>query len=108
MKENALKKLLDNNKTAIGTMLHEVRSHAFPVVLADLGFDFVFVDMEHGSYDMETVAALLMITRLTGMTPLVRVADLQYHLIARCLDAGAQGIMVPRVETRQQVERIIY
>lgn len=107
MKDNRLKRLLNNGEVVIGTMLQELRTPAIPLLLADVGFDFLFIDMEHGAHNMETVADLLKIIRLTGMTPLVRVPDLQYHLIARCLDAGAQGIMVPRIETRDQVEEIV-
>ena len=107
MKDNVMRKTLSEGKVVIGTMLQELRSPAIPLVLSDIGFDFLFIDMEHGAHTMETVADLIKITRLSGMTPLVRVPDLQYHFIARCLDAGAQGIMVPRVETREQVERII-
>ena len=107
MKDNVLKRSLDDGKVVIGTMLQELRTPAIPLLLADVGFDFLFIDMEHGAHNMETVADLLKIIRLTGMTPLVRVPDLQYHLIARCLDAGAQGIMVPRIETREQVEEIV-
>ena len=98
---------MENGRVAIGTMLQESRSPAFPLLLADVGFDFLFIDMEHGAHNMETAADLLKITRLTGMTALVRVPDLQYHLIARCLDAGAQGFMAPRIESKQQAEKAV-
>lgn len=107
MKDNLLRKALNEGRVVIGTMLQELRTPAIPMLLADVGYDFIFIDMEHGAHNMETVADLIKVTRLTGMTPLVRVPDLQYHFIARCLDAGAQGIMVPRVETRKQVEEIV-
>lgn len=107
MKDNALRRILQSGKPAFGTMLQELRSPAVPILLGDVGFDFLFIDMEHGAFNMETVADLLKVIRLTGLTALVRVPDLQYHLIARCLDAGAQGVMVPRIETREQVERVV-
>jgi 2-keto-3-deoxy-L-rhamnonate aldolase RhmA len=88
-------------------MISEIRSPAIAMVLADAGFDFVFIDMEHGAYDMETVADIMKVARLAGIVPLVRVPDALYHLIARVLDAGAMGVMVPRVETRQTVERAV-
>ena len=50
---------------------------------------------------------MVKVARGTKVVPLVRVPDDLYHLMARVLDAGAMGIMVPRVETREQVERII-
>lgn len=107
MKDNELRKSLNNGRIVIGTMLQELRSPAVPMLLADIGFDFIFIDMEHGAFNMETVADLLKITRLSGITPLVRVPNLEYHLIARCLDAGAQGFMVPRIETREQAQMAV-
>ncbi|MBU4349071.1 hypothetical protein KJ830_00945 [bacterium] len=41
------------------------------------------------------------------MTSLVRVSDVQYHLVTCCLDAGARGIMDPRIEIREQIEEIV-
>jgi 2-dehydro-3-deoxyglucarate aldolase/4-hydroxy-2-oxoheptanedioate aldolase len=75
--------------------------------MALAGCDFLFFDMEHGPFDLETIADMVRITRLAGVTPLVRVPDARYDLLCRPLDLGAQGIMIPRVETRAQVECVI-
>jgi len=107
MIKNILKAKLKKGEPVFGTMMQELRSPAVPMILANAGFDFIFIDMEHGAHTMETVADLIKVTRLAGMTPLVRVPDLQYHFIARCLDAGAQGFMVPRIETREQAEKAV-
>ncbi len=107
MRKNATREALQQGKTVFGTMLQELRSPAIPQVMATAGFDFIFIDMEHGAFNWETMADMVKVTRLTGMTPFVRVSDDQYHLIARVLDAGAQGIMVPRVESREQVENVV-
>lgn len=107
MRKNAIRQALQEGKTVFGTMIQEMRTPAVPELMATAGFDFIFIDMEHGAFNMETVADLIKVTRLTGMTPLVRVSDDQYHLIARVLDAGAQGIMVPRVERRDRVKKIV-
>jgi 2-dehydro-3-deoxyglucarate aldolase/4-hydroxy-2-oxoheptanedioate aldolase len=107
MKANALRALLAGGKTAYGTMIGDLRSPTVPQIMAQAGFDFVFFDMEHGPYDLETVADLVRVARLSGITPLVRVPDTGYHLMCRPLDLGAQGIMIPRIETRAQVEYIV-
>lgn len=107
MKDNELRKSLNKGKVVIGTMLQELRSPAVPILFANVGFDFIFIDMEHGAFNMETVSDLLKVIRLSGITPLVRVPNLEYHLISRCLDAGAQGFMVPRIETREQAEKAV-
>ena len=107
MRPNRLRAILSGGKPAFGTMIQEMSSTVLPILLANAGFDFAFIDMEHGPFDLGGVTELIRTLRLTGMTPLVRVPDGQYHLIARVLDAGAEGFMVPRVETRAQVEYIL-
>jgi 2-keto-3-deoxy-L-rhamnonate aldolase RhmA len=107
MRPNRLRSILAAGKPAYGTMIQEMTSTVLPILLANAGFDFAFIDMEHGPFSLESATELIRTLRLTGMTPLVRVPDGQYHLIARVLDAGAEGFMVPRVETRAQVEYIV-
>jgi 2-keto-3-deoxy-L-rhamnonate aldolase RhmA len=107
MKTNALRQLLSRGETAYGTMIQDVRSPAIGQIMALAGCDFVFFDMEHGPFTLETIADMVRVTRMAGLTPLVRVPDAQYHLLCRPLDLGAQGIMIPRVETRTQVEYIV-
>jgi 2-keto-3-deoxy-L-rhamnonate aldolase RhmA len=107
MRINALRSLLSQGKPAYGTMIQDVRTPSIGQIMALAGCDFVFFDMEHGPFNLETVADMVRVTRLSGITPLVRVPDAEYHLICRVLDLGAQGIMVPRVETQAQVEQIV-
>ena len=107
MKSNALRNWLQEGKPAYGTMIQEVRTTAIAQIMALAGCDFLFFDMEHGPFGIESIADMVRATRLVGLTPLVRVPDDEYHLMCRVLDLGAQGIMIPRVETRAQVERIV-
>jgi 2-keto-3-deoxy-L-rhamnonate aldolase RhmA len=107
MKPNALRKLLIQGKPAYGTMIQDLRTPSIGQIMAQAGCDFLFFDMEHGPYNLETIADMVRVTRLSGVTPLVRVPDARYHLISRVLDLGAQGIMIPRVETKAQVEYIV-
>jgi 2-keto-3-deoxy-L-rhamnonate aldolase RhmA len=107
MKPNALRHLLRQGKTVYGTMVQAVRIPAIGQLMKRAGCDFLFFDMEHGAFSIETIADLVQVTRLSEVTPLVRVPNDEYHLMARALDAGAQGLMIPRVETRAQVEYIV-
>jgi 2-keto-3-deoxy-L-rhamnonate aldolase RhmA len=107
MRPNALRTKLEQGKPVYGTMAQAVRLPALGQIMALAGCDFLFFDMEHGPFTIETIADMVQITRLAGVTPLVRVPNDAYHLMARPLDAGAQGIMIPRVETKAQVEHII-
>ena len=84
-----------------------LRSPELPRLYAAAGLDWVFIDTEHGCYDLETVQDLIRTSLLTPLTPIVRVADLQYSLIARALDVGAEGIILPRVESPELLERAV-
>jgi 2-keto-3-deoxy-L-rhamnonate aldolase RhmA len=107
MRPNRLRQILSLGQPAYGTMIQDLRSPSVAQIMAQAGYDFLFVDMEHGPFSFETVADIVRVARLVGIAPLVRVPDGEYHLIARTLDLGAQGFMVPRVETRAQVEHIV-
>jgi len=107
LRENRVKRALKQGRVVIGTMISEMRSPAIAQIMAGAGFDFIFIDMEHGAYTIETVADLIKVARLTGIVPLVRVPDPHYFLLSRPLDAGAMGLMVPRVEDLATVEHIV-
>lgn len=107
MRANALRDKLQQGEPVYGTMIQAVPMPAVAQVMALAGCDFIFFDMEHGPFTMETIASMVQVARLSGVTPLVRVPNDEYHLMVRPLDAGAQGIMIPRVETRAQVEQIM-
>ena len=67
------------------------------------GVDCVLVDTEHMPVGIETLRRTLAACRTADLPCIVRVPDAVYSLISRTLDAGADGIMVPRVETLEQV-----
>jgi hypothetical protein len=90
MRDNIVRAKLKRGEPVIGTMVTDFSSPAIALLLADAGFDFFFIDMEHGVYDLETVATIIRVARLANIVPLVRVPDAEYHLIARALDAGAK------------------
>lgn len=105
MRDNVVRAKLKRGESVYGMMITEFASPALPMILADAGLDFFILDMEHGAFTLPSALAILQTARLAHITPLVRVPDGLYHLIAPVLDAGAQGIVVPRVETRAVAER---
>ena len=107
MRTNEVKRSLQAGEVVIGTFIQEVRTPAIAQIFADIGFDFFFIDMEHGAHDLIVAADIAKIARLEGICPLVRVPDVRYAPLGRIFDIGALGLMVPRVETREQVEEIV-
>ena len=107
MRDNVVRAKLKRGEPVFGMMLTEFDNPALAKILADAGFDFFILDLEHGAYSLPTAAPIVQMARLANITPIVRVTDGLYHLIAPVLDAGAQGILVPRVETREVAERSV-
>jgi len=104
---NKTKAKLAAGELCVGTMLVEIRQPGIMTMLANGGFDFVLVDNEHGPFAIETVAELCRAARSEGVTPIVRIPELTYAHVAQSLDGGAQGIMLPRVVARAQVEECV-
>ena len=107
MKVNSLKEVLGSGGIAAGIMVRNSRDAEIGMLMKRAGVDFVLIDNEHSAMSLETLGMLCTVFRLAGVPPIVRVPDADYHLIAQRLDAGAQGIMVPRVKTRAEVEHIV-
>ncbi|HZQ90936.1 MAG TPA: aldolase/citrate lyase family protein [Terriglobales bacterium] len=104
---NVTKQKLKNGEHVFGISIGEMRSITLPKILAGLGFDFLFLDMEHGAEGWETISELVWASRCAGIAPIVRVPDTERFYISRALDIGAQGVIVPRVETGEQVDTIV-
>jgi 2-keto-3-deoxy-L-rhamnonate aldolase RhmA len=98
MRPNRTKQRLREGKIALGSAMIQFQSAEVPRMFAEAGLDWIFIDGEHGCFTIETVQDLVRASLMTTITPVVRVADLQYSLIARALDMGAEGIIFPRVE----------
>jgi 2-dehydro-3-deoxyglucarate aldolase/4-hydroxy-2-oxoheptanedioate aldolase len=98
MRVNHTREKLAQGGTVFGSGLQVYRSPEIARTFAAAGFDYVFIDMEHGHFDLETVADMIKASHSCGITPIVRVCELLYSLVARLLDAGADGIILPRVE----------
>jgi 2-keto-3-deoxy-L-rhamnonate aldolase RhmA len=107
MRKNTVKQALAEGKVQFGTGFGQLRSADVPRILAAAGFHWAFIDTEHGGFDLETVQDICRVSNLVGFCPIVRVADMQYSLAARALDCGAQGIIFPRVESPELLEKAV-
>src|SRR3954451_3304545 len=107
MRTNPVKKKLRAGGTALGTMIFEFATTGIARIAAAAGAEFILFDMEHTGWSMETIRQLLATTRAAALVPLVRVPATEYHFLARVLDVGAMGLMVPMVESGEQARVIV-
>lgn len=103
----SLKAKFDNCEKVVGTTMLMLKN---PVLLEKMvcpELDFILMDTEHGFFDTQNVIPMLHTCRMLGMPSFVRVQDSEYHLIAKAIDMGADGVMIPRVETLEQIKTVI-
>ncbi len=85
-------------------MVFEFFSPGLPQICRNAGAEFVLYDMEHTGLEFETLKTQLALCRGLDLVPMARVPRGDYHFIARALDIGALGVMVPMVGTRAEAE----
>ncbi len=93
-------------RLAVGLGLRQARTVDIAQIGKTAGFDWLFIDCEHNSMDTDVAAQIASASLAIGITPVVRVAGKEHWLSSRILDNGAQGIVVPHVETELEAKRI--
>ncbi|HEY5899037.1 MAG TPA: aldolase/citrate lyase family protein [Burkholderiales bacterium] len=93
-------------KLAVGLGVRNARTVDVAQIGKTCGFDWLFIDCEHSSMDLDTAAQISSASLAVGITPLVRVAGLEHWHASRILDNGAQGIVVPHVDSAGEAQRV--
>ena len=106
MKKNRVKELWREGKAAIGTWL-VLGSPITAEIMANLGFDWLVIDTEHGSIDIGTTQSIIQAINTTDTVPMVRVPWNDPMPIKRALDAGAYGLVIPMVNSREEAIRAV-
>ena len=101
----------DKNKTIrecnLGVMLSEFANPNIVRVLAKGGYEFIIIDDEHGYFDLSQVAAIVALAESRGIPIMVRIPGVTRDYITKILDMGAEGILVPMVNTPEQAKEIV-
>ena len=103
---NKLRMALLNNELSIGTWI-QIGHPAVAEILARVGYDWICVDMEHGSIDIESLTHLFRAIEANDVVPIARLPMNDPIWIRRSLDAGAMGLIIPMVNTAQEIESAI-
>lgn len=110
MRKNKTLDLLQQGKPAYGLWLHSHHFHIARILAAQNLLDWLLVDMEHTPVDLSTSAMILASIADVSMgqcTPLARIATGTIDKIKQALDAGAQGIIVPMVNTAEEARAVV-
>ena len=102
----SLRDKLNNKEIIIGSWV-TLPDPAIVEIMAKAEFDWLAIDMEHSSLSMSQAQELIRIINLSNCVPLVRVMDNNPATIKRFMDMGAYGIIVPRVNTKEDAKNAV-
>ena len=104
---NSMKQRLAAGELVLCMNLRLARTVDIAMVAKAGGYDALYVDMQHAPYSIETTSTICAAALGIGITPLVRVPSHDGHWMSRVLDGGAQGVIVPDLESRAQGEAVV-
>ena len=104
---NPARERLQKGELCLGIGLRQARTVDVAAAMASCGFDWLFIDLEHGTMPLDTAVQISVAALTAGITPLVRVPARQYSLATRALDGGALGIVMPHVDTADEARAVV-
>lgn len=101
-----LRKLINSRSLALGSWI-TIGDNKVTEILCISGFDWLAIDLEHSTINIQKAGDLIRIISMYQITPLVRLTNLDENLIKRVMDAGAGGIIVPNITTSEEVKKAV-
>ena len=101
-----LKQKLINKQLTIGSWI-TLGNTGIAEILANAGFDWLVIDLEHTTISLEQAGELIRTIELAGVPSLVRLTSNDENQIKRVMDAGAQGIVVPMVNNANDARKAV-
>ena len=106
VRENRVKRAIAEGRRAVGLRL-TIPSPEIVDMLGGVKPDFIFIDYEHGVFDLPSVENICRAADLIGATPIARVPDISAGTIVHLLDRGVQGIIGPHIASRADAETLV-
>jgi 2-keto-3-deoxy-L-rhamnonate aldolase RhmA len=107
MADDALKAMSKTKSLKLGHFVVEFATPGIGHILKSAGCDFVLFDLEHSGFHFETVKSVLRYFEAAALPAIVRVPSKEYQHIARAMDMGAEGLMLPMVGTAAEAREIV-
>jgi len=105
--ENKTLRKMRAGELALGFGVHAMRGSLVPTLAQAAGYDWLFIDMEHGALSVDQACEVSMAALAVGITPIVRVCSGALHDGTRALDNGAMGVVVPHVDTVEEAKAVV-
>ena len=107
MTDKGLKAMAGTRAPKFGHFIVEFATPGIGHILKSAGCDFVLFDLEHSGFHFETVKSVIRYFEAAQLPAIVRAPSREYHHIARAMDMGAEGLMLPMVGTAAQAREIV-
>jgi 4-hydroxy-2-oxoheptanedioate aldolase len=104
---NPVRAALAAGNLSLGVGVRGLRSGEIARMMKSAGFDWLFIDLEHGPSSVETAFSISVAALDAGIVPIVRVPEGEMVLAARCLDGGALGVFVSHVDTMEDARAAV-
>lgn len=104
---NPARVALEGDGLSLGCGVRMTRSVEIGVAMKAAGFDWLFIDCEHGTMSLDAAAQIAVAALDAGIAPIVRVPNGEYSMATRVLDNGALGVVMPHVDTAAEAAEVV-
>ena len=101
-----LKQALSSDRVLVGGILTEYARPSLVKLYVQAGFDFLYIEYEHGFFDPTTLADTVLCARDNGLPVIAKTPQLERAEVAKLLECGVVGIQLPRTESRAEIETL--
>ena len=106
MRKSIVKEKLRRNEPVIGVALHLTDPSVYEMTSL-AGFDYIWMDLEHHAYSVETASNLMRAARVGTSDIMARPAKGEFMRIGRLLESGAHGILYPRCDNADEAREVV-
>ena len=89
-----------------GTMLSEIPFARMPLIFKNSGMDFIIIDCEHGGFCERSLADIIIVAKLVGLSTIIRLPDNTRRNIIQYLDMGADGLLLPMTDDVAEIAQV--
>ena len=104
---NLARERLERGELSLGVGIRLARTVEVAKAMKTAGFDWLFIDLEHGSLTLDTACQIAVGALDAGLAPIVRVPNGEYSMATRALDNGALGIVIPHVDSAEEAREVV-